>query len=101
MFSIEKRPVPVNTSLHKYAIEGVYADCFLTEIPGRVSFPDFLFAFYTTPLFRLERLILKLAVSKASTDLEARQVADGASEHFAAWNVEDRNEYSAKSHIKR
>jgi len=92
MFLIEKRPVPINTSLHKYSFEGGYADCFLTEIPGQVSLPDFLFAFYTTPLFQLERLILKLAVSKPSTDLEARQVADGASEHFATWQVEDRNE---------
>jgi hypothetical protein len=92
MFSVENRPVPVNTILYKYSIHGAYADCFLTEIPGQVSFPDFLFAFYTTPLFRLERLILKLAVSKPSTDLEARRVAEGASERFAAWNVEARNE---------
>ena len=92
MFSIEKRPVPINTILHKYSIDGAYADCFVTEIPRRVALADFLFAFYTTPLFRLERRILRLAISKPSTDLQARQLADGVSEHFAAWHVEDRNE---------
>jgi hypothetical protein len=92
MFPIRKRPVPANTSLYKYLIDGAYTDCFLTEIPGRVSFPDFLFAFYTTPLFRLERFILQLTVSKPSTDLEARQVANGTSAYFAAWHVEDRSE---------
>ena len=92
MLSIEKCPVPANTSLHKYSINGAYTDCYLTEIPGRVSFPEFVFAFYTTPLFRLERLILGLAASKPSSDIQARHVADGLSEKFAAWYVEDRKE---------
>ena len=47
-----------------------------TEIPGRISFPEFVFAFYTTLLFKLERLILKWTVSKPSTDAQARQLAD-------------------------
>jgi hypothetical protein len=92
MFSIEKCPVPTNTLLNKYVTNGGYADCYLTKISGRISIADFLFAFYTTPLFRLERFILKLAISKPSTDFEARQLADGTRERFAAWHVEDRNE---------
>lgn len=32
------------------------------------------------------------AVSKRSTDLQARQIADGSSEVFAAWRMEARNE---------
>lgn len=91
MLSIQKCPIPANTMLEKYSINGAYTDCYSTQISGQVSFSEFILAFYTTPLFRLERLILKLAVSKPSTDLEARQVADGASEYFAAWQVEDRN----------
>lgn len=83
MFSIEKCPVPANTMLDKYTRNGTYTDCYLIEIPGRVFFPKFIFAFYTTPLFQLERLILKL-VSKPSTDIQARQLADGVSDKFAA-----------------
>jgi hypothetical protein len=47
-------------------------------------------AFYTTRLFRLERWILRLAVSRPSTDEEARQLARGERDAFAAWSVEAR-----------
>jgi hypothetical protein len=92
MFSIEKCPVPANTMLKKYSINGAYADCYLTQIPGRVLLPQYIFAFYTTPLFRLERFILKMVVSKPSTDNQVKQLADGEVEQFAAWEVENRSE---------
>ncbi len=92
MFSIEKCPVPVNIMLDKYSLTGAYTDSYSTEIPMRIPFPEFIFAFYTTPLFKLERFILKWTVSKPSTDIEARQLADSASNEFAAWHVEARSE---------
>jgi len=92
MFSIEKCQIPANTLLDKYSINGAYTDCYSTEISGQVSFPEFIFSFYTTPLFKLERLILTLTVSKPSTDIQARQLTDGNIEKFAAWTVEDRSE---------
>lgn len=92
MFSIEKCTVPANTILDKYSINGAYADCYRTEISGQISFPEYLFAFYTTSIFKLERLILKWTVSKPSTDTQANQLANGDIEEFAAWNVEDRRE---------
>lgn len=70
---------------------GAYADCYSTETTARISFADYLLAFYTTPLFKLERLIL-LLVRKPSTDEEARQLADGKRDAFAAWTVEARAE---------
>jgi hypothetical protein len=93
MFSIEKRSIPPNTLLDKYATKGAYVDCYSIEIPGQVSFPEFIFAFYTTALFKLERIILTLTVAKPSTDDEARYLADGITEKFAAWHVENRSEY--------
>jgi len=92
MFSVEKCTVPANTLLYKYSMNGAYVDCYSTEIHKSVSFPEFVFAFYTSPLFKLERLILKLAVSKPSTDSQARQLSDGETEKFAAWYVENRSE---------
>jgi len=92
VFPIKKGPVLANTLLDKYSIKGTYVDCYSTEVPGQVLFPEFIFAFYTTPLFKLERLILKLAVSKQSTDIQARQLADGSINKFAAWYVENRSE---------
>lgn len=70
---------------------GAYTDCFSTEIAAHISFADYLLAFYTTPLFKLERLIL-LLVRKPSTNEEARQLADAKRDSFAAWTVEARAE---------
>jgi hypothetical protein len=90
LFSIRKCPVPANTLLEKYLIHGAYVDCYSAEFPGQVSFPEFVFAFYTTLLFKLERYILTFSVSKPSTDQQARQLADGNIRSFAAWQVENR-----------
>lgn len=90
--SIRKCPVPTNTMLERYVGNGAYADCYLTGVPVKVSFPEFIFAFYTTPLFRLERLILTWLVSRPSKDQEVRQLADGEAKRFAAWDVENRSE---------
>ena len=67
-------------------------DCYWTEISDQVSFSEFVSAFYTTPLFRLERFILKLSVAKPSTNTKARQLAEGSCDTFAAWYVEARSE---------
>lgn len=92
MLSIERCRIPVNTMLERYARNGAYVDCYMTEISGHVSFREYIIAFYTTLLFRLERIILKLVVSKPSTDTQARQLADRTRENFAAWHVENRSE---------
>ena len=92
MFSIEKGPVSVNTLLESYLTRGAYVDAYTTELPGQVTLPEYLFAFYTTPLFKLERMILKLVISRPSTDAQARAIAEGKIDQFAAWTVEARRE---------
>jgi hypothetical protein len=93
MFSIEKCPIPANTLLDEYlSIAGAYVDCYTTDISKLISFPEYIRAFYTTPPFKLERLILKFLISKPSTDLQAKQVANGEIDKFAAWTVEKRSE---------
>jgi hypothetical protein len=92
MLSIEKCIVPGNAMLANYSMEGTYTDCYVTEIPGRISLAEFIFAFYTTFIFKLERFILKWMVSKPSVNTQARQLADGDIEKFAAWHVEHRSE---------
>lgn len=88
--SIQKCLIPVKALLEKYACEGSYADCYWTEIPGRISLSEYIQAFYSTSLFKLERLILELAVAKPSTDIQAGQLARGQRDQFAAWHVEAR-----------
>ncbi len=93
MFEIEKRKLPANTLLQSYAaIEGGYTDCYSTEIDSVVSLSDFVGAFYVTWLFKLERFVLKHAASRPSTDSQARDVAEGKINQFAAWTVEQRED---------
>lgn len=73
-------------------MEGAYTDCYFTEVRDLITFPQFITAFYTTPLFKLERLILKMFVSKPSIDMDVRQLAEGNVKTFAAWRVENRSE---------
>lgn len=98
MFGIRSCPVPDTAMLGKYQNGSMpespqaYADCYSVEVRGVVMLSDFVFAFYTTPIFKLERVILKYLAGKASSDSEARQLARGSANSFAAWNVEQRDE---------
>ena len=89
---VRPHPLPDDALLNVYARDGRYADCFVTDIPRSVSHAQFVAAFYTTTVFKLERWILKLAVARPSTDEQARQLAAGELEQFAAWSVENRAE---------
>lgn len=85
-------PLPPGALLSRYQQDGNHADCFFIDIPGSISQPQFVQAFYTTPLFRLERLILKWAVSRPSSDDQVARLASGEGGDFAAWSVEDRSD---------
>jgi hypothetical protein len=91
MSSVRACALPENALLSKYTRAGAYTDCYTTEIAGPVSHAAFVAAFYTSRLFKLERLMLALLVSKPSTDAQARDLASGAASRFAAWRVEDRD----------
>ena len=86
---IEPCDVPPGTLLQKYRVDGTFADCYTTTLHGQISLARFVGAFYTTPLFKLERFVLRVA-GRASTDDDARQLAEGARDAFSAWTVEAR-----------
>lgn len=67
-----------------------FADCYVTEVEGAVSQQAYIEAFYTSPLFKVERTLLKWLLGKPSTDDQVRQLAAGTVETFAAWRVESR-----------
>jgi hypothetical protein len=87
---IETRSLPRQALLARYAGNGAYTDCFAAELDGSIDCARYVEAFYTTPLFRAERLILRLAIEAPSTDEQAHLLASGAIDRFAAWRVEDR-----------
>ena len=82
--------LPHASLLQRSREQGAYVDCYSTTLAGPVTQAQFVEAFYTTALFGLERLILRWAVAKPSTDAQARQLALGDANRFAAWSVEAR-----------
>jgi hypothetical protein len=93
MFSVVREAVPEDALLKTYIGDAHperwerYADCFAVSVDREVSLSDFVFAFYTSPVFRIERFILRVLVDAPSSEADAREVADGLTDEFAAWYV--------------
>ncbi len=89
--SVRPCPLPPRALLASYAHAGAYTDCYAGEVARAVSHAEFIVAFYTGALFRIERWLLGQFISRPSTDAQARQLAAGACDTFAAWRVERRS----------
>jgi hypothetical protein len=96
MFGISQELAPADSLLRTYRGGkhperwGSYGDCFSMTVNRAASLGDFVFAFYTSWAFRIERLILRILVGAVSTDADARAVANGSGESFAIWRVGER-----------
>lgn len=90
MPDIQACELPANALLRRYLDEGAYADCYRIDVAGSVSPPEFIEAFYTTAVFKLERRLLAWFASRPSTDQQARDLAHERRNSFAAWSVEAR-----------
>ena len=90
MTSIQACALPEHALLRKYLGGGAYADCYMTELARPVSQAEFVEAFYTTALFKVERQLLSWFVARPSTDSQAAQLASGQVGSFAMWSVEGR-----------
>jgi hypothetical protein len=96
MFSITQDAVPADALLkthpggprpERWRESG---DCFAVSVDRVIPLAAFVFAFYTSRVFRIERLILGLLAGAPSTDAEARRLADGSGTSFAIWRVGER-----------
>lgn len=90
MSSIQPCPLPPNSLLSRYAGEGGFADCYVTELPKSVPHPDFIEALYSGTLMRLERTLIGWFLSKPTSSANVRELASGRTASFAAWHVEER-----------
>jgi len=91
MHAIRRCGLPDDALLRKYLYAGAYADCYVTEVAGSVSHAEFVESFYTTAIFKTERLLLAWFASRPSTDSQAGDLARGSLDAFAAWTVEGRS----------
>lgn len=92
MTRVAASPMPAKALLARYAERGAFTDCFKTTIDREIQFPSYIVAFYTTPLFRVERFILRWLAKRPSSDEDVRRLGAGATTEFAAWTVEARSE---------
>lgn len=81
---------PTGALLSRYRELDAYTDCYTTQVPWRVSHAQFVEAFYTTRVFRLERWLLTRFGFRPSTDIDARRLAAGEVQAYSAWTVEAR-----------
>lgn len=89
---IDERTPPGGSLIAPFGgAEAHYTDAFCVEAARAVPLAEFIAAFYTTRIFRLERKVLSLAGAK-STDAEAEALAEGTAARFAVWTVEGRRE---------
>ena len=89
--SVNQAPLPDGALLQEFVELGEYTDCFVVHVGNDVSFPEYVESFYTTSLFKAERLILKWLISRPSTDEEARQLSRNEIHAFAAWKEHSRS----------
>lgn len=90
MKSVQLGELPKGALLNKYRIEGAYTDCYFVDVPGSVSQTEYVEAFYTSAILKLERHVLALIARRPSSDIGARSLARGEANCFAAWSVEER-----------
>lgn len=82
---------PESSMLIELRRRGCFTDCYALEVPAPVTQAQFVEAFYTTPLFKAERFILKMLVARPSTDQDAKDLATGTKDSFAVWQVTHRS----------
>ena len=98
MHAVTQKPVPDFSLLRTYRAPlhahawNEFMDCFAAELAGTASLAEFIRAFYDSLPFRLERRIIQALIGRPSTAQDVRALANGATEHFAAWVVLERND---------
>jgi hypothetical protein len=91
MPGVRRIPLPAHALLQSRRDAGAFTDCYALRIGRTVALADYIAAFFTTPVFRLERWIIARVLGHASTDAQARALADGRSDRFVVWVTEARD----------
>lgn len=82
--------LPEDAFLQHYRRQGVYTDCYALDFLPGTTFAQYLEAFYTGRLFKLERSMLNWLFGCQSDDLLAGRLARGEVDVFSIWMVEMR-----------
>jgi hypothetical protein len=91
MPGVRRIPLPEHALLQSRRAAGAFTDCYALRIDHPVTLADYIAAFFTTPVFRLERWIIARVLGHASNDAQAHALADGSSDRFVVWVTEARD----------
>ena len=80
--------IPADALLRRYFDGPGYADCYRVAVPIPISQARYVEAFYTTPLFKVERTLLGMVARRPATDDDARALGQGQAQRFSAWRIE-------------
>lgn len=87
--SVEQVTLPAQALLQTQTAPHDYRDCFALDIALQADLERYVAAFYTSWLFKLERVLLRLA-GHPSTDTQALELAQGSRSAFAVWTLQAR-----------
>jgi hypothetical protein len=90
MSKVFETELPSHALTASYKEQGAFFDCYYIDIEKEISLDKYIQAFYTTPLFKLERSLLSLATFKHGKDDDALQLSQGKIDHYSVWTVEGR-----------
>jgi hypothetical protein len=91
MSAVRPCEVPRDCLLCRYQGGAGFADCYVIEVHKAVTQAAFVEAFYTSPLFKIERTLLKYLASSPATDDDVKRLATGSVSRFSAWTVESQS----------
>ncbi len=93
VMSVSSGSVPEGAFISQYSTtHGGYSDCYYVDIQKDVALSDYILAFFNTPIFRMERLILNLVPSGRSNEQCVLGLASGTGDKMACWKTEKRDE---------
>ena len=91
MVNVIAVPLPEHSLIAGQTLHvGYVTDCFRYEIPKTVDLSDLIDAFYKTPLFRFERLVLSLAPTSRMRDVDITALSKEQVDQISVWQVETR-----------
>jgi hypothetical protein len=87
----ESCEVPIGTMLDQCRSANAYVDCYRIELNASARISDYIEAFYSSPVFKIERGILAMVAGKSASDQDAKALATDETRQFSIWKVESRN----------
>lgn len=93
MIDITKIAIPPDCLLKTYDdIPHAYADAYQTQIQGKIKLSDFIIAFFDSPIFKAERVLITLTTISPTFKKDVLDLAEGNTNKFAMWELEQRGE---------